>query len=69
MLTSLSVDQIHLRLQGRLAEAEHAALVREALRGAAPSHAARLHSPLRMRMATALRALACRLDSSLAVAA
>lgn len=64
MLSSAALDQLHLTLQERLAEAEHASLVHEA-RAARPPANLRL----RLRAATVLRQLACRLDSSLAVAA
>ena len=64
MLSSASLDQIHLSLQERRADAEHAALVHQAL-------TARPHgsSGFRLRAATLLRQLACRLDSSLALPA
>jgi hypothetical protein len=69
MLSSPSVDQLHLRLQERIAEAQHAALVREARNASASSLPKRNRLMLRARMAGALRELACRLDSSLAVPA
>ena len=63
MLNSSSLDQIQLMIQERRAQAEHAALVHQAQLAATP------RSPMRPRLAAALRHLAYRLDSSLALSA
>ena len=68
MLSHASLDQIHAHVQDRLAEAQHAALVHEAISASAMRHPA-TSSRLRLRVAGALRDLACRLDSSLALPA
>ena len=67
MLSSPSLDQLHLVLADRLAEAQHAALVRQALRAGGPARPA--PARLRLRMASLLRTLACRIDASLALPA
>ena len=64
MLSSPSLDHIQLLIQERRAQAEHAALVHQALAIAGPRQ-----SPLRPRLAAALRHLAYRLDSSLVLSA
>jgi len=68
MLSSPSLDQIQLLIEERRAQAAHAALVHQAL-AAAPHRGAAFGSVPRQRIATALRALAYRLDESLALAA
>jgi hypothetical protein len=58
-LGSPSLDEAHLLIQERLADATHEALVLEALSASRTPRVA-----LRPRLADALRALACRLDPS-----
>lgn len=60
--TSLSLDQIDLILADRIADARHAALVHQAT--SASAQAQRRPTQLRLRLAAALRTLACRLDPS-----
>jgi hypothetical protein len=59
MLSSPSLDQIQFLIQDRIAEAQHAALVQQAIAAHASSRA---WPALRPRLAVALRGLACRLD-------
>jgi hypothetical protein len=68
MLSSPSLDQMELLIQERRAQAVHAALVQQA-RAAAAARRMTHQSRLRPRMASALRHLAYRLDSSLALSA
>jgi hypothetical protein len=65
MLSSAALDQIPLQQQDRLADAAHAALVHQAL----SARPARPNLHVRLRAASILRQLACRLDSSLAARA
>ena len=62
VLSSPSLDQAHLVIQERLADAAHEALVQQAVGASRRSNAA-----LRPRLATVLRALAWRLDPSFAL--
>jgi len=67
MLSSSSLDHIQLLIEERRAQAQHAALVHQALAGRPRPTTRQLR--LRPRLATALRHLAYRLDSSLALSA
>jgi hypothetical protein len=67
MLASPNLDQAHLLMADRLAEAQHHALVHLATSTAQRPAGFVRGRPLRLRVATVLRGLACRLDPSVAL--